>query len=126
MESPFKKHMKVKYPDVDVDKAISIFEDNFSQIKVGILEDNPKVILPLDCDMNKNIFIKTLSEYNEDRYSLGDFVTTERYYHGEKFEVVGIRRDELELKGDWSGGTHNVNQIGWYPTENCKKVKNGK
>ncbi len=58
-------------------------------------------------------------------YQLGDRVTTEYYYHGEVFEVVGIRKDELELKGDWSGGTHNVVQIGWYPVEKCKKYQNG-
>jgi hypothetical protein len=55
--------------------------------------------------------------------SLGDRVTTEHYDHGEVFEVVGIRKDELELRGDWSGGTHNVDQTGWYPKDKCKKVQ---
>jgi hypothetical protein len=40
-----------------------------------------------------------------DDYKLGYKVTTEYYDHGETFEVVGIRKDELELRGDWSGGT---------------------
>ena len=57
------------------------------------------------------------------QYKLGDLVTTEYYYHGEVFEVVGIRKHELELKGDWSGGTHNVSQVSWYPIEKCKKKK---
>jgi len=51
---------------------------------------------------------------------LGDKVTTEYYYHGEVFEVVGIRKDELELRGDWSGGTHGVDQTGWYDRNKCK------
>jgi|TARA_R110000851_G_C12753114_1_gene532247 hypothetical protein len=29
------------------------------------------------------------------------------------FEVVGIRKTTVEIQGDWSGGTHNVNQKGW-------------
>jgi hypothetical protein len=80
--------------------------------------------MPLGCDMNKNIFIKVLSEYNEDRFSLGDKVTTD-YYENEQFEVVGIRKDELELRGDWSA-MNNVIGDSWYPTIKCKKVKNGK
>lgn len=54
-------------------------------------------------------------------YTLGDKVTTDYYNHGETFKVVGIRENDLELQGDWSGGTHNVNQTSWYPTAECKK-----
>ena len=53
-------------------------------------------------------------------FILGDKVTTEYYNHGEVFEVVGIKADELELRGDWSGGTHNVDQTGWYDRSKCK------
>lgn len=38
----------------------------------------------------------------------------EIYGGKEIFTVVGIRMNELELRGDWSGGTHNVDQIGWF------------
>lgn len=47
-------------------------------------------------------------------------------YHGnETFKVVGIRvnPDEIELEGDWSGGTHNVCQRGWYKKEGTIIVK---
>ena len=30
-------------------------------------------------------------------------------------EVVGIKKDEVLLKGDYSGGTHNVEQESWMP-----------
>ena len=56
-----------------------------------------------------------------DDYKLGYKVTTD-YYENEVFEVVGIRKDELELRCDWSGGTHNVDQTSWYPIEKCKPV----
>lgn len=44
-------------------------------------------------------------------FKLGDKV-----YHradAAPFEVVGIRKNTVEIKGDWSGGTHNVNQKAW-------------
>lgn len=53
-------------------------------------------------------------------FNLGDEVTTEYYYHREVFTVVGIRENELELRGDWSGGTHNVDQVSWYPISKIK------
>jgi hypothetical protein len=56
-----------------------------------------------------------------ENYKLGYKVTTD-YYENEVFEVVGIRNNELELRGDWSGGTHNVDQTSWYPIEKCKPV----
>ncbi len=56
-----------------------------------------------------------------ENYKLGYKVTTD-YYEKEVFEVVGIRKDELELRGDWSGGTHSVDQTSWYPIEKCKPV----
>lgn len=38
---------------------------------------------------------------------LGMKVFHEELYHGkELMEVVGIRKTEVELEGDWSGGTH--------------------
>lgn len=47
------------------------------------------------------------------------------YYGREVFRVVGIRTkpDEVELEGDWSGGTHNVCQRAWYKKEGIKIVK---
>jgi hypothetical protein len=32
-------------------------------------------------------------------------------------EIVGIRKDEVELEGDYSGGTHCVTQKDWLPIE---------
>lgn len=55
-------------------------------------------------------------------YRLGDKVTTDLYDHSEVFTVVGIRDTELELKGDWSGGTHNVEQTGWRHVSRCRLV----
>ena len=37
-----------------------------------------------------------------------------KIYNGEEpMKVVGIRKDQVELEGDWSGGTHNVCQKDW-------------
>lgn len=37
-------------------------------------------------------------------------------YNGKEIlEVVGIRANEVELEGDFSGGTHAVKQTSWLP-----------
>lgn len=40
---------------------------------------------------------------------------TKTYIGG--MEVVGIRHNEVELQGDFSGGTHNVCQKDWFSKE---------
>ena len=47
----------------------------------------------------------------KEEYNIGDLV----YCNVDEapFTVVGIRSETIELKGDWSGGTHNVCQVGW-------------
>lgn len=49
---------------------------------------------------------------------LGQKARHKKIYNGkETFEIVGIKKDEVLLKGDWSGGTHNVEQEDWMPIE---------
>jgi hypothetical protein len=39
-------------------------------------------------------------------------------YNGhEQMKIVGLREEEVELEGDWSGGTHNVCQRDWMSIE---------
>ena len=56
-----------------------------------------------------------------DEYLIGCKVTTD-YYENEIFEIVNVRKNEFELRGDWSGGTHNVSQTSWYPSVKCKLI----
>lgn len=35
----------------------------------------------------------------------------------EPFKIVGIRENQVELEGDFSGGTHNVCQKDWFDDE---------
>ena len=126
MENKFKSHMKSKYPHLDVDRAISILEQNVAEIRRGISETNrpgsplnAELRFPLDSDLNKNVFIKALHEYNQSEFALGDIVNID-LYENEKFEVVGIRKDELELRGDWSA-MNNVIGNSWYSKSKCKK-----
>jgi hypothetical protein len=39
------------------------------------------------------------------------------YCGKEPMKVVGIREKEVELEGDYSGGTHRVCQKSWQPIE---------
>ena len=57
-------------------------------------------------------------------FKLGDKV-----YHkadAAPFEVVGIRKTTVEIQGEWSGGTHNVNQKWWVNHTEIKTVVGNK
>jgi hypothetical protein len=56
-----------------------------------------------------------------DNYRIKDKVTCGvGYDHKEVYVVSGIREGELELEGDWSGGTHNTCQRSWVSIGDCK------
>jgi len=42
------------------------------------------------------------------------------------FTVIGIRKDEVEISGDWSGGTHNVKQSSWVKIEEIQPYDESK
>ena len=47
---------------------------------------------------------------------IGQKVRHKEIYNGkETMEVVGITKEKVLLKGDFSGGTHNVEQESWMP-----------
>lgn len=49
-------------------------------------------------------------------FELGMMVYHDEIYQGkELMKVVGIREHEVELEGDYSGGTHPVKQKDWLP-----------
>lgn len=49
---------------------------------------------------------------------IGQKVRHKAVYKGkEVFEIIGIRRDHVELEGDFSGGTHCVTQKEWLPKD---------
>lgn len=51
-------------------------------------------------------------------------VYSDKLYEGHQpFKIVGIRQDEVELEGDFSGGTHCVNQREWFKNEDCFVVE---
>jgi len=46
------------------------------------------------------------------------FAYHKEIYNGhERMKIVGIREHTIELKGDYSGGTHNVCQKEWFYTD---------
>lgn len=55
-------------------------------------------------------------EVKVENLKLNQFVYHEELYWGrERMKIVGIRETEVELEGDYSGGTHNVCQKSWMP-----------
>lgn len=67
--------------------------------------------------------MKTKKEYIK-HFELGMMVFHDNIYDGnERMKVVGIRENEIELEGDYSGGTHNVIQKDWQPVEGVFRKK---
>jgi len=51
-------------------------------------------------------------------------VYIENMYNGkEPFKVIGIRENQVELEGDFSGGTHGVTQKDWFDDDKVFVVK---
>lgn len=46
------------------------------------------------------------------------------YQHMEPLKIVGIRENELELEGDYSGGTHNITDKQWMPIKGISRIHN--
>ena len=46
------------------------------------------------------------------------------YQHKEPLKIIGIKENELELEGDFSGGTHNIIQSNWLPIKGTSRIKN--
>lgn len=59
--------MKAKYPELDIDKIISLFDEEIKRLKDSMPEQLPEHMhemrLPLDCHLNKNIFFVVMSNY---------------------------------------------------------------
>lgn len=59
------------------------------------------------------------------KIELGNKAYHRDVYDGkELMEIVGIRKDEVELRGDYSGGTHNVIQDSWLPIDGLIEPNN--
>ena len=62
----FVEHLKVKNPNIDVDKLFVIFEEQLESIAPSGGPDNPGIrdkAFKLDCDLNKALIAKVVSEY---------------------------------------------------------------
>lgn len=66
-------------------------------------------------EVKKGMFCSgSIIEWEQDFELFDKVCHPEIYYGNEIFTIVGIRVNELELQGDWSGGTHAVIQRGWF------------
>ena len=61
------------------------------------------------------------------KFEIGELVYHKDVYeHKEALKIVGIRETELELEGDYSGGTNNVIQKDWLPIKGTSRIYNHK
>lgn len=59
------------------------------------------------------------------KYELNEIVYHKDIYnYKEPLKVVGIRANELELEGDYSGGTSCITQKNWLPIEGVSRTYN--
>jgi len=64
---------------------------------------------------------------NKTEFKLGQTVYhRDVYNHKEPLKIVGIRECELELEGDYSGGTNNIIAKQWMPIKGVSRVYNHK
>ena len=57
------------------------------------------------------------------KLEIGQFVYhREIYNHRERMKIVGLRQNEVELEGDYSGGTNNVCQKQWMPIKGTSRI----
>jgi hypothetical protein len=62
-----------------------------------------------------------LQEKQNYHFKLNDSVEIEDF-PDDTFVVVGVRENELELLGDWIGGTAGSSQKGWYRIDKIKPI----
>jgi hypothetical protein len=60
-DSPFKKMLKEKNPEVNIDKMLLIFDEKIKEVQVS--QGLEEIRLPLSCDLNKAIIASVISEY---------------------------------------------------------------
>jgi hypothetical protein len=60
-DSPFKKMLKEKNPEVNIDKMLQIFDEKIKEVQVS--QGLEEIRLPLSCDLNKAIIASVISEY---------------------------------------------------------------
>lgn len=63
MEKQFKAYIKGKYPDLDTDKILSLIDQNVAEIKPNPANTEKGCVVPIDCDLNKHLIVKIISEY---------------------------------------------------------------
>lgn len=60
-----------------------------------------------------------------DQLKLNMIVYHEKVYNGrEELKIVGIRECEVEVEGDFSGGTHQIHQKTWLPIKGLSLHRN--
>jgi len=63
MAEEFKDYIKGKYPDLDTDRILSLIDQNVKQIRPNPNNTDKGCVVPIDCDLNKHLIVKILSEY---------------------------------------------------------------
>ena len=63
MSEQFKEHIQGKYPHLDTDRILSLIDRNVAEIKPNPLNPDKGCVVPIGCELNKNLIVKIISEY---------------------------------------------------------------
>ncbi len=63
MPEQFKDHIKGKFPHLDTDRILSLIDQNVAEIQPNPLNTSKECVVPIGCDLNKNLIVKIISEY---------------------------------------------------------------
>lgn len=63
MPEKFKDYIKGKYTNLDTDRILSLIDQNVKQIQPNLNNTTRGCVVPIDCDLNKNLIVKIISEY---------------------------------------------------------------
>ena len=63
MPEQFKEHIKGKYPHLDTDRILSLIDQNVAEIQPNLSNISGECVVPIGCDLNKNLIVKIISEY---------------------------------------------------------------
>ena len=67
-ENMFAEHLKKKYPEIDIDTVLNLFDEEVKLIRPFGPDDdhpNPEIRYPIDSDLTKNVFISLLDKINK-------------------------------------------------------------
>ena len=113
-------------PDTKKEFTIPLIKEDYQAVKnKKIIPFRMKMVYvepddSIHCNRGSDVAYAKYHEFTYQDFRIDEKVRTD-YYENEVFVITGIRKNELELEGDWSA-MYNVIDKSWYPIGKIKKI----